>query len=147
MPRKKKERDQWWRPTKISDDIVWKLIEAFKSDSTVEEACSYAGIAKDTFYRRYKKYKWFSDKIEDAKKYPFFHSKFRYFEAIDSADPNVFGKYALEFLKRRHPDWKDKQENTLDYAFTSITIEDATWEESRDKTNPKAAGTSDEIPG
>ena len=55
MPRKKKEKDQWWRPTKISDDIVWKLVEAFKSDSTVEEACSYAGIAKDTFYRRYKK--------------------------------------------------------------------------------------------
>ena len=92
----------------------------------MDEACSYAGIAKDTFYRRYKNFKWFSDEIDDAKQYPFFHSKFRYFEAIDSADPNVFGKYALEFLKRRHPDWKDKQENTVDYAFTSITIEDAT---------------------
>ena len=142
-----KRKNKWWRPVKISDKIVRKLIEAFKSDSTVDEACSYAWIAKDTFYRRYKNFKWFSDEIDDAKQYPFFHSKFRYFEAIDSADPNVFGKYALEFLKRRHPDWKDKQENTVDYAFTSITIEDATWEESGDKINTEAAGTSEEVSG
>ena len=147
MTKKKIEKNQWWRPTLFDEETVEKLIEAFKKDATVEEACSYAGIHRDTFYKRLKKDKKFFDKIEDAKQYPFIKCKTKIFNAIENKDPNISAKYALEFLKRRHPDWKDKQENTVDYAFTSITIEDATWEESMNKTDTEAEGALEEISG
>ena len=40
------------RPTKLSSVdslVVRKLVDAFKNDFTVEEACSYAGISKDSY--------------------------------------------------------------------------------------------------
>lgn len=40
------------RPTVMTDDVVRKLIEAFKLDVSVEEACLYADISKDTYYRK-----------------------------------------------------------------------------------------------
>lgn len=67
--------------------------------------------------------------MEGFKNFPYVFSKEAIFKAINSKDPNVSAKYALEFLKRRDPERKDKQENTnLDYSFTWITIEDATKE-------------------
>ena len=134
-----------WRPTKIDDEIVWKLVDAFKNDSSVEEACSYAGIVRDTYYRRYKKYKRFSDKIDDAKQFPFILSKSKIFSAVKSNDLALSAKYALEFLKRRHPDRKDKQENTVNWVgFTSIIITDATKpKKPGSSTNGKTEGTTE----
>jgi len=37
-------------PTKMDEMTVKKLEEAFAIDSTVEEACFYAGISKQTYY-------------------------------------------------------------------------------------------------
>jgi hypothetical protein len=38
------------RPTKLTEAIVQKLKQAFAIDATVEEACFYAGIKKQTYY-------------------------------------------------------------------------------------------------
>ena len=145
MVKEKKEKNLWWRPTIFDDEIVEKLIDAFKKDSTVEEACSYAGIHRDTFYRWLRKNKRFSDKIDDAKQYPFIRCKTKIFEAVENKDPNVSAKYALEFLKRRHPDRKDKQENTVNWVgFTSIIITDATKpKKPGSSTNGKTEGTTE----
>lgn len=116
------------RPTKINEEIVGKLEEAFKRDATVWEACSYAGIHRDTYYEHLKKNKEFSDKIERAKVFPFILAKHKIFEAINSKDLYIAAKYALEFLKRRDPEWKDKADNNINPVwFSSIVITDATW--------------------
>lgn len=38
------------RPTKLTDDVVNKLENIFKVGGNVEEAISYAGISKQTYY-------------------------------------------------------------------------------------------------
>ena len=39
------------RPTKLTEDMVTKLENIFKIGGTIDEACSYAGIAKESYYR------------------------------------------------------------------------------------------------
>lgn len=54
------------RPTVMTEDVVRKLLEAFKLDVSVEEACLYARISKDTYYRKLKEDEEFSDEVERA---------------------------------------------------------------------------------
>ena len=137
-------KNKWWRPTKFNEDTVRKLTDAFRRSATTEEACSYAGITKETFYQRYKKKNGFSDEIDSAKRFPFMLAKTKIFDAISSKDINVSAKYALEFLRRRDPEWKDKQENVVNaVGFTSITITDATTKKPGSSTNGKTEGTTE----
>ena len=106
-----KKKNLWWRPTKFNERIVGKLIDAFKRDATIEEACAYARINKDTFYEWYRKNKRFSDEIEQAKLFPHMFAKTKFFEALNSKDSNLSFKAALEYLRRRNPERKDKSEN------------------------------------
>ena len=106
-----KKKNLWWRPTKFNERIVGKLIDAFKRDATTEEACAYARINKDTFYEWYRKNKRFSDEIEQAKLFPHMFAKTKFFEALNSKDNNLSFKAALEYLRRRNPERKDKSEN------------------------------------
>ena len=116
-----------WRPSKINEIVVGKLEEIFKRDWNVSEACLYAGINRDTYYENLKRNKEFSDRMERARMFPFIYAKKKLFEAIGSKDLNIAAKYALEFLKRRDPEWKDKRDDTTENIwFTSITIEDTT---------------------
>ena len=54
----RKPKNKGGRPTKLDDLIVKKLEEAFAIDSTVLEACAYAGITPPTFYT------WQKDNVE-----------------------------------------------------------------------------------
>lgn len=116
-----------WRPSKLDNITVGKLEDIFKAGWTVTEACSYAGICRDTYYEYLNKNKDFSDKMERAKVFPFIFAKHKIFEAMNSKDLALAAKYALEFLKRRDPERKDKADNTINSVwFSSIVITDAT---------------------
>jgi hypothetical protein len=54
----------------IEDPKFKKLLEAFKMDCTVEEACTYADIKKGTFYDYISKNPEFSEEIESARQWP-----------------------------------------------------------------------------
>lgn len=54
----------------MSDLVVGKLKEAFAIDASVEEACFYAGIHKDTYYDWIKKYPQLSDELEGLRQKP-----------------------------------------------------------------------------
>lgn len=126
----KKTVQKWWRPTKYSREIVGKLTDIFMIDWTVQEACLQAGISKDTFYERYDNKEGFSDKfwekeyerfrheIDSARNYPFILAKKT---LLTGAKTNP--KYAIEFLKRRHKDYKDKAEVDNKHTFTWIEID------------------------
>lgn len=58
------------RPTIYTDELVGKLESIFKIGGTVEEACSYAMISKDTYYAWLKQKPDFLTKMESAQKYP-----------------------------------------------------------------------------
>ncbi len=129
----KKDKKKWWRPSKYSRAIVRKLTAIFKIDWTVEEACLQAGISKETFYERYNKKEGFSDEfwenehkrfkqeIDNARNYPFILAKKTLLKWAKQ-DP----KYAIEFLKRRHKDYKDKisLENENEFEFDENELTD-----------------------
>lgn len=55
------------RPLKVNYKIIVKLADAIQHNANVTEACRYAGISRDTFYRHYNEEKVFADKINNAK--------------------------------------------------------------------------------
>ena len=58
------------RPTAIVPELVAKLENIFKVGANVEEACSYAGINKSTYYRHIESDGDFATKMESAQHYP-----------------------------------------------------------------------------
>jgi len=57
------------RPTAIVPDTVAKLENIFKVGGNIEEACSYAGINKATYYRHLESDEDFATKMEAAQHY------------------------------------------------------------------------------
>lgn len=57
------------RPTKLTEDTVTKLENIFKVGGTIEEACSYAGINKVSYYRWLDKDEGFVTKMEASQHY------------------------------------------------------------------------------
>ena len=84
------------RPTKITESVVRKLVEAFKLDVTVEEACRYAGISKDTYYRHLDANEGFSDEMEDARSYATMVARKCVIKKL-ATDANL----ALKYLERK----------------------------------------------
>lgn len=89
--------NKWWRPTKLNNNTIQKLKEAFKMDCTVLEACCYADISKTTYYDWLSENKGFSDEIEASKKYLEFKSRQVIANSIEWGDT----KTAIWYLERK----------------------------------------------
>lgn len=133
--KQKKTQKKWWRPSSLNFETVQKLVEIFRLDGTVQEACSQAEISTSTFYNYYNNDEEFLDNswekksfkttIDKARDFPFIVAK-RTLVKYASQDPKV----AIELLKRRHQDYKDKSESMVaTFAFTWIEIGDVTPED------------------
>lgn len=85
------------RPTMYSEEIVQKLIDAFKIDCTVGEACAYAGIKRSTYYLWSKEHEGFIDRMEKAQEFIFLKAKNVVNKALDKND----GGFALSLLSKR----------------------------------------------
>lgn len=59
------------RPTKMKDEVVRKLEEAFAIGCTDAEACLYVNISRQTLYDYQAKYPEFVDRKETLKQKPF----------------------------------------------------------------------------
>jgi len=57
------------RPTLYSEEMVNKLESIFKIGGTVEQALSYAGISKETYYNWTEKHPEFLTKMQSARTY------------------------------------------------------------------------------
>lgn len=55
------------RPNKVDCRIIIKLADSIEHNSTVTEACRYAGISRDTFYRHVNNESVFAEKMTAAK--------------------------------------------------------------------------------
>lgn len=55
------------RPTVMNFQIITKLADAIQHSENISDACSYAGISRDTYYRHLKN-DLFAKKMADAKK-------------------------------------------------------------------------------
>lgn len=55
------------RPEKVNYTVMSKLEDALQHGASVSEACTYAGISRDTFYRHYRSKKVFTEKMSTAR--------------------------------------------------------------------------------
>ena len=59
------------RPTILSEEIVSKLEYCAAIRATITETCSYAGIARQTYYRWLEENSELSDRLDDLREKPF----------------------------------------------------------------------------
>ncbi len=55
------------RPPKVNYKIIIKLADAIQHNANVTDACRYAGISRDTFYRYLNNEEVFAEKMATAK--------------------------------------------------------------------------------
>lgn len=102
-----------WRPSWLTDDILHKLVEEFRYDATVAEACSYAWISVSVFYKWLKEDKNFMEEMDRAIKRPFRLCRNKLIDLAWSAEKEELQfKAAQEFLSKRDSRYKAKSENT-----------------------------------
>ncbi len=114
--------------------IVAKLEQAFAYDCTVLEACSYANISKDTFYRYLKKHPEFSDRIEQLREMPVLQARQTVVTALKN-DSDLALKY-LERKKRKEFATRTEQEQKQVSEFDNL--DDDQLEKIINATSPKA---------
>lgn len=83
------------RPTVMTPEVVLKLEQAFAIDASVEEACSYAEIARNTFYEYLKVKPEFQDRINDLRQKPILKARQTVVKAL--IDPN----HAFRYLEKK----------------------------------------------
>ena len=83
------------RPSVVTPDVVLKLEQAFAIDATVEEACSYADIARNTFYVYLEKNPEFKDRIDELRQRPILKARQTITRALDDAN------HAFRYLEKK----------------------------------------------
>ena len=94
----KKQSNRVGRPTVMTKEVVNKLEQVFAIDGSVEEACSYADISRQTFYEHLKVNPEFSDRIEELRQRPVLKARQTVVKALN--DPNQAFRY-LEKKRRK----------------------------------------------
>lgn len=85
------------RPTKLYDEeIVRKLEQILKIDGTIDQACSYAGISRETYYHWLEISKDFSTKMQSAQHYPLIAAKHVVVNSITNDKDSANAKWFLE---------------------------------------------------
>ena len=105
-PTKKNPKGKQKSP-KLTEDTIRKLEEAFSIDASVKEACYYADISTDTFYRWIKEYPKLSYKLERLREKPVLKARQTVVKSLDNPD------YAFKYLERKKKDeFSPRQELT-----------------------------------
>ncbi|OGJ84124.1 hypothetical protein A2529_05050 [Candidatus Peribacteria bacterium RIFOXYD2_FULL_58_15] len=84
------------RPTVMTSEVTAKLIEAFKLDVTIEEACTYAGISTDSYHRKVNNDEVFCGEMERARQFASWKARRSVIEGMEH-DPHL----ALKYLERK----------------------------------------------
>lgn len=92
---------------KLTPETIRKLEEAFAIDASVKEACYYADISTDTYYRWIKEFPELSDKLERLREKPILKARQTVVKSLDQPD------YAFKYLERKKKDeFSPRQELT-----------------------------------
>ena len=103
----KKNPEGKQKSPKLTEDTIRKLEEAFSIDASVKEACYYADISTDTFYRWIKKYPKLSYKLERLREKPVLKARQTVVRSLGNPD------YAFKYLERKKKDeFSPRQELT-----------------------------------
>lgn len=88
-------KDKGGRPTVMNEATVNKLEEVFSLDGTVEEACFYADISRQTYYDYLKRYPEYIDRVDALRQKPVLKARQAVVRGLDSFDNG------LKYLERK----------------------------------------------
>lgn len=94
------------QPTVYNLTILAKFIEAFHNGYNITEACQYAGVSRDSYYRWLEEIPEFAERIEEAKMMPNRKAKENVLKDIREGEVST----SKWWLERRDPEFKSKAE-------------------------------------
>lgn len=98
------------RPIEFTEDVVNKLEQAFALDCTVEEACLYADISRQTYYNKIKEKPELFDRFEELRQRPFLKARQTLIKNLDQPEHAKWymeRKKKNEFAQRNEMTGKD----------------------------------------
>ncbi len=116
------------RPKKVDNAVVGKLELAFMKGLNITEACDYAEISRDTYYKYIKDDRAFSDKMERAQTSLQRKAKINLADEIESGNIEL-SKYYLE--RKCKDEFSVKQQVELSGGISPNPFEGLTTEELR----------------
>ena len=122
------------RPSKMTPETIGKLEEVFAIDGTVEEACFYANINRDTYYTWIKDNKELSDRFEALRNRPVLKARQAVVKGLDNFDNGLKyleRKRKLEFSTRQELDHTTQGEKITEINYI---IPNADNDNSNEKT-------------
>lgn len=109
-----KKKSNVGRPLKRTEDLVRKLESILKIGGTIDQACSYARISRETYYRWLEEDKDFMTRMESAKYYS------------DIAAKNIVVKSILEDKNLESAKWWLEKREFKHQNNTAIQINNFT---------------------
>lgn len=116
-----------WRPNALTPEVINKLVEEFRYDATIEDACSYAWISVPTFYKWLKKDENFFNEIDRAMKRPFRKARNTLIDLMDSDKEEMRFKASQEFVSKRDSRYKSKSEDTIKTSLDEMIWNNEEW--------------------
>lgn len=114
------------RPIEFTEEVVRKLEEVFALDGTVEEACFYAGISRQTYYVKIKENPALSDRFEELRQRPFLKARQTLIKSLDQPEHAKWymeRKKKLEFAARNELTGSEGKD--LNISFSNAFKKDA----------------------
>lgn len=106
-----------WRPSEMTEEKVKKLEEAFALDCTIEEACFYADISKQTYYNWLEAEPELVDRFEALRQTPVLTARTTVVNAIKED-----AELAMKYLERKKK-WEFSPKQEIDNNHSgNITI-------------------------
>jgi len=128
------------RPTKMTDEVIAKLRQAFLYGSNDKEAYHYAEISHETFYNYIEKHPEFREQITSWQDEPILKARKKVVDNIDK-DTNT-AKWYLE--RKRKSEFAQRQELTGDEgAAINVIIEDTYAKQPKFRTDNNNAEADD----
>ncbi len=87
------------RPTVMTQDIIYKLEEAFIIGASDKEACLVANISMSTLYKYCQEFPEFSERKEELKDTPKYKARFNVSKAINEGDKQLSQWYLERKVK------------------------------------------------
>ena len=119
----KEAQDIAWRPTKMTESTVKKLLDAFSYSFTDEEACLYANISKPTLYRYCKEFPNFVTQKELLKDKPKIKAKMNKVKAINNGNLQE-SSWWLERKSKDEFSTKQEVDTKVDATIQQIDVND-----------------------
>ena len=104
----KRKNSKAGRPSEFTDEVVKKLEESFSIDATIEEACFYADISRQSYYNNVKEGSALFDRFKTLRERPVLLARQTAVSKISESYAN-----AMDYLKRkRKSEFSERSEFT-----------------------------------